>query len=373
MKFRTLKYHIKEGLSGIFKNRLMSLAAIITVMACIFIFIISMCVIENISYILEQFESKIGITVFVKDEVSDKDLTEIEQQLKQLNHVNDVRYTSKEQALQKEKENFKDKKFLEGLEKDNPLPRSFYLAIDSSENQRAVIAEVETIQKNFEQQFATKIAENKFKAEVEVFTQDTENESVESATEEVTNTELSANSKDKNGISLEEYQKAEVSAIGSDDYEYKGIYKITAAHTAADSLAAIKNTLRLVGIILLLVMIIIAMEIIMNTIKLTVFVRRNEINIMKYVGATDRFIRGPFIVEGLVIGIVGAIIPCAVCWFFYDQIVNIIYNEFSLVHKLFELKTGSDIFVTVIPLAILLGGGIGALASITSIRKHLNV
>ena len=367
MKFRTLKYHIKQGISGLFKNRLMSLAAIVTVMACVCILIISLCVVENINYIIEQFESRIGISVFIKDEVSDKDVSYIEQQLKSISHVQEVKYVSKEEALEKSKERWKDKTFWKGLEKDNPLPKSFDIVIDSSENQRAVIADVEKIQKNFEESIVSKNVEKDFKEKNKI----SENTS-EAVSEDLpeSNTEVL---KDKDGISIDEYKNAEISSIGSETYEYKGIYKIQAAQTAADSLATIKNTIRIISFVLILVMGIIAMGIIINTIKLTVFVRKNEINIMKYVGATDKFIRGPFIVEGFLIGIIGAIIPCIISWLFYDEIINVMYNEFSLLKRLFEFKQGSDIFTFIIPMSLIFGAGLGVLGSITSVKKHLNV
>jgi cell division transport system permease protein len=370
MKFRTLKYHIRQGVFGLLKNRLMTLAAIITVMACIFTLIISLCIVENISYIIEQFESKIGINIFIKDTVSDEDLSMLEQKFKEISHVSEVKYISKEEALEQSKGNIAsaDAKMWEGLEKDNPLPRSFVLMLDSSENQRAVINSAAEIQKNYEEGIISKSVEKNFTERVS-----------ENASEEVSGEDsaqggtISDQVKDSSDISLEEYKNAEISVIGSADYEYKGIYKIQASQSAADSLAAIKNTIRIIGIVLIVVMGIIATGIIINTIKLTVLLRKNEINIMKYVGATDGFIRGPFIVEGLLIGIIGAIIPCVISWIFYGEIISAMYNEFSIIKRLFEFCPSSEIFSFVIPVALIIGGGLGALGSITSIRKHLNV
>ncbi len=379
MKFRTLKYHIRQGVFGLLKNRLMTLAAIITVMACIFTLIISLCIVENISYIIEQFESKIGINIFIKDEVSDDDISVLEQKFKDISHVSEVRYISKEEALEESKGSIAsaDAKMWEGLEKDNPLPRSFVLMLDSSENQREVMSAAAAIQKSYEEEIVSEDVEKNFKtAAVKPQSGETEtggdvNESEDADT--VQDEDISDNSKDENDISLEEYKNAELSVIGSGDYEYKGIYKIQASQSAADSLAAIKNTIRIIGIVLIIVMGIIATGIIINTIKLTVLLRKNEINIMKYVGATDGFIRGPFIVEGLLIGIIGAIIPCVISWFFYGEIVNAMYSEFSIIKRLFEFCPGSEIFSFIIPVSLVIGGGLGALGSITSIRKHLNV
>ncbi len=376
MKFRTLKYHIRQGVSGILKNRLMSLAAIITVMACIFILIISLCIVENISYVINQFESKIGVNVYIKDSVPDRDVSMLEQKFKEISHVSEVRYISKEMALEEGKGSLasSDSKLWEGLEKDNPLPRSFVLMIDSSENQRDVIAAAEVIQKSYEEEIVSKSVEENFKTENVGKSENADRtETSENTSEETENSSISDSSKDASGISLEEYKKAEMSVIGAEDYKYKGIYKIQASQSLADSLSTIKNTIRIISIILILVMGIIATGIIINTIKLTVLLRKNEISIMKYVGATDRFIRGPFIVEGLLIGIIGSVIPCIISWISYDEIIGAMYNEFSLLKRLFEFSPSVEVFSFIVPIAVILGGGLGVIGSITSVRKHLDV
>lgn len=369
MKFRTLRYQIKEGVSGLFKNRLMSLAAIITVMACVFILIISLCIVENISYVLEQIETKISVSVFLGDKNSDQDIAVLEQRLKEVSHVSEIKYVSKEGAMQRAKETWNDSGFLKGFEEDNPFPRSFDLFIDNPENQRAVVEDVREIQKEFEKEIVSKNVEQKFNSENgDVQNFENSSEAVLENSEDVDKTE-----KDSSGVSLEEYKNAEISTIGTNGYEYIGIEKIRDSQSMADSFAAIKNTIRIMSSMLIIIMAVVATGIIVNTIKLTVFVRRNEINIMKYVGATDKFIRGPFVVEGILIGITGAIIPCIVSWLSYDKIINLMYDKFAILRRLFELCPSSEIFSFIVPLALIIGAGIGALGSITSVRKHLNV
>lgn len=369
MKFRTLKYQIKEGVSGLFKNRLMSLAAIITVMACVFILIISLCIVENISYVLDQIESKIAVSVFIGEKSDDADISVLEQRLKAISHVSEVKYISKEEAMKLAKEKWNDSTFLNGLEDENPLPRSFDLFIDSPENQRAVVEAVKEIQRDFEKEIVSKNVEQKFNSE------NGNSQGLENSSEAVSENGQEANGdvKDSSGVSLDEYKNAEISTIGTADYKYIGIEKIRDSQSAADSFAAIKNTVRVVSFMLIIIMAIVATGIIVNTIKLTVFIRRNEINIMKYVGATDRFIRGPFIVEGVLIGIMGAIIPCIVSWLSYDKIINLMYDKFAIIRRLFEFCPSSEIFSIIIPISLILGAGLGALGSITSVRKHLNV
>ena len=129
MKLRTLRYHINEGIKGIFKNGLMSLASIAIVSACIFIVIISLCLAVNIDYILEQLESNVGISVMFGETPDEEQIAELEQEIKQIPHVTDVQYNSKDDALDEAKAMFESDS-LESLRDDNPLPRSFDIKVD---------------------------------------------------------------------------------------------------------------------------------------------------------------------------------------------------------------------------------------------------
>jgi cell division transport system permease protein len=94
---------------------------------------------------------------------------------------------------------------------------------------------------------------------------------------------------------------------------------------------------------------------------------------MKYVGATDWFIRWPFIIEGVVIGLIGALIPIVICWLAYARFEVIYVTSFSIIANTASLKTGLQIFSIVGPISILMGALLGAVGSITAIRRHLNV
>ena len=117
----------------------------------------------------------------------------------------------------------------------------------------------------------------------------------------------------------------------------------------------------------------ISVVIITNTIKLSVFTRRTEISIMKYVGATDWFIRWPFVIEGIIIGIVGAAIPIIIAWPLYNKLVDVIYAQIPMVQNLVSFKFGIDIFSVLLPFALLFGALLGVIGSTISLRKHLNV
>lgn len=370
MKLRTLRYHINEGIRSIFKNGLMSLASIAVVGACIFIVIVSLCMAVNIDYVLEQIEANVGISVMFGEEPDESDIAGIEQQVKQIPHVTEVKYYSKDDALDQAKTMF-DADALEGLREDNPLPRSFDIKVDDIANQESVIKELENIRLEFEKTFYT----DKQEEPADEQTTD-ENVQTEETTQPVTN-EAGAVVPvviDSGEATTEAAQDTAASAedIGKEGYVFRGIEKINHLKEITDVLVTINIIVRVCSIILIGILCFISVGIIMNTIKLTVFIRKSEINIMKYVGATDWFIRWPFVIEGIIIGLVGALIPTGICWLVYDRIADFINNT-PFIKAIAQLKTAADIFCVVGPVALLIGVLLGAIGSINSLEKHLNV
>ena len=142
----------------------------------------------------------------------------------------------------------------------------------------------------------------------------------------------------------------------------------------ARELANFNNVLTIAGVVLFVLLGAMAFTIIMNTIKLSVYVRRNEITVMKYVGATDGFIRWPFIIEGLFIGFVGSIIPLLVCAFSYVGIIEAINTRFPLIEEVgMSFLSAGSVFGILTPVSLLLGLALGAFGSVNSIRKYLDV
>ena len=133
------------------------------------------------------------------------------------------------------------------------------------------------------------------------------------------------------------------------------------------------SLLALAAVLAILVLALIAVVIIMNTIKLSVFTRRYEINIMKFVGATDWFIRWPFLIEGLLIGLIGAAIPMAVGWLVYDQALAAMTNAFPAIVNIVNFLYAVDIFGWLVPCSLVGGMALGIIGSVSSIRKHLKV
>jgi len=151
-----------------------------------------------------------------------------------------------------------------------------------------------------------------------------------------------------------------------------GVVRVQNAHELTNMLISLNNAVRIVSIIMILILSLLSVIIIMNTIKLTVNNRRTEIIIMKYVGATEWFIKWPFVIEGIIIGVIGALIPIVISWFLYDGAISAMQNNFAMLSNADTFKASIELFPILIPLALLLGALIGTLGSITSMRKHLS-
>ena len=359
MNIRTLKYHIEEGVSGIFKNGLMSAASIATVAACAFILVVSLCIVLNIDYVLEQFESDVGISVFIGDDVSDLQLDEIDAALRKISNVREVEYVSKEDALKYAKDTMDDGSgILDGLENDNPLPRSFRITLRDPKAQKQVIEDLENLQRKVE----IDVIKNKYHID--------KNLSVEMIQKDEENEEIDIDSK---GFENKKNALDEISRMEDYGYKFMGIENIRHMQEETEILIMISTVMRVASVILVLVMCLVAVAIIMNTIKLTVFIRKNEISIMKYVGATDWFIRWPFMIEGLIIGLVGALIPLVICALGYKEILVMINTQMQMLTSIAELKETGALFSVIAPATIILGMTLGALGSITSMRQYLDV
>lgn len=400
MKLRTWKYYISQGFRGVFKNGLMSAASIIIVSACVFTVILSLSIMVNVDYVLSQIESNVGVTVFLGNKPTDAQVKVLQKKIEEMPNVTKVTYISQQGALEKAKKMW-DTDTLDGLKEDNPFPRSLDVQVSGISHQKDVIARITKLQQEFENQIVN--------GEVETVAETTTIDPAQAAKAAVNNAVKEAGSQPtttKTALLDKLTGTVEVQAegtsatpvteglptpatiqqennepdtvnnapkIGDADYEYQGIESIRHAQQLTDTLMAIDAIFKIVSVVIIAILAIISIGIIMNTIKLTVFIRKNEIGIMKYVGATDWFIRWPFIVEGVIIGLIGAAIPSVISWLSYDRIVDYFNTHISVLNTLVSLKSGSEIFIVTIPVALLVGALLGAVGSITSVRKHLRV
>lgn len=155
--------------------------------------------------------------------------------------------------------------------------------------------------------------------------------------------------------------------------QIKDIDTITSSNETITVLMNLAKGVRIFTLALLIILVIISVSIITNTIKLTVHSRRKEISIMKYVGATNNFIRGPFIIEGIVIGIIAAMITVLIVGVAYDVIAQKVMEAEFVKTMGISLVTFSDMFNLIITTYLTLGIGIGVVGSSISMRKYLEV
>ncbi len=371
MKIRSYKYHIKQGAKNISKNGLMSVASIASVAACAFILIISLCIAINLDRALEKAEESIGLSLYLGDDVNDEEIKMILDKLYKIPNITNVNYMSKEDALNWAKNEWKDNQdILSGFEDDNPFPRSFEISVDGAKNQKQVIKDVTILQKEFETEFIKKrkeetkdIIENSISDTTTQTTTQTQ-QSISQVTTQVVNEDKKEDVTDKTASNID---------INDKNYKFIGIERIRHSQRESDILLAINNTIRISSIVILIIFAVISVTIIINTIKLTVYVRKTEINIMKYVGATDWFIRWPFVIEGIIIGVIGSLIPIIVSILGYNKVVNLIYEKVPFITNYIGFKDTLSMFLAIAPVTIILGILLGVIGSASSIKKHLNV
>jgi cell division transport system permease protein len=152
-----------------------------------------------------------------------------------------------------------------------------------------------------------------------------------------------------------------------------GVRSVKQSEMVAETLSDFNRLVGYVSAGIILILLCVAVFLISNTVTVGISVRKEEIAIMKLIGASDFLVRAPFVVEGMVIGLIGAFIPLALLYGLYGRIVTYISEKFSFIGSMFSFLPTSTIFEMLVPVAILLGVGIGFVGSTFTIRKHLKV
>ena len=150
-----------------------------------------------------------------------------------------------------------------------------------------------------------------------------------------------------------------------------GVRKVNKSEQVADALTNVNMLIAYVSGAIILVLLAVAIFLISNTVSMGITIRKEEIAIMKYIGAKDSFVRAPFILEGVLIGIFGAAVPLLVLYFAYDKAINYILTRFSILNTLLDFLPVSAVYKTLLPVGLALGVGIGFVGSFLTIKKHL--
>ena len=295
MKLSTSEYFIKEVYTSFKRNIWMTLASIFTVVLSLFILGFFSIVILNLNKMADTLESQVQISVYLKDDLSQEEIDETKETLSKIEGLQDIKFITREEAMENFKERLGDQQFLlDALDDTNPLPDSFSLTVTSPQQVKTIADTASAL------------------------------DSVESA---------------------------------------------SYSQDIINHLFNLTHLIRLIGVALIILLTGAAIFIISNTIRLTVFARRKEIAIMKYVGATDWFIRWPFLLEGICLGFIGGGLATIFLYIVYNQVTQEIYEAMAF----FPLIPQHP-FIDYISLAILVAGIIiGALGSTISLKRFLKV
>lgn len=152
-----------------------------------------------------------------------------------------------------------------------------------------------------------------------------------------------------------------------------GVSKVNHSESIANMLADFNRLVGYVSMGIIVILFAVAIFLISNTVSVGIAVRREEIAIMKLIGAADYFVKAPFYVEGIMIGLIGSILPMVILYSIYERIIDFVAEKFSFLNNLMTFLSVDDIFKTLAPVAIVLGIGIGFAGSGLTIRKHLKV
>lgn len=317
MRISTFGYVGKQGVKNIWRNKMFSLASIATMSACIFLFGLFFSILVNFQYIIKSAEEGVAITVLFNDDATEEQKKEVGEQLESRDDVSEVKYVSADDAWAEfQKDYFGDNPELaEGFKDDNPLAHS----------------------DNYEVYMKTVKGNNK---------------------------DLIAKSK-----SLSATQQDLVKFAQSLD----GVRQVNKSDVVANTLSSVNMLVAYVSIAIIAILLGVSIFLISNTVTTGITVRKEEIAIMKYIGAKDFVVRSPFVIEGLIIGLFGAVIPLALLYFLYDKAVVYIMEKFSILKNIITFLPVGNVYIYLLPIGLAMGIGIGFLGSYFTVRKHLRV
>ncbi len=151
------------------------------------------------------------------------------------------------------------------------------------------------------------------------------------------------------------------------------IRRINKSEITATTLSGVNALIAYVSLGIIAILFAVSIFLISNTVTIGISVRKEEINIMKYIGATDFFVRSPFVIEGMMIGLIGSLLPLGIIYFIYNHMILYVTERFAMLTKVLNFLPVETIFQTLFPVSVAMGVGIGFIGSIVTVRKHLRV
>ena len=153
----------------------------------------------------------------------------------------------------------------------------------------------------------------------------------------------------------------------------EGVRTVNRSEITASTLTGINALIAYISVGIIAILFAVSIFLISNTVTIGISVRKEEITIMKYIGATDFFVRSPFVIECMLIGVIGALIPIGIIYVLYNKVIEYIMLKFATLTQLLSFVPVEIIFGKLLPISVIMGVGIGFLGSITTVRKHLRV
>lgn len=302
MRPSTFWYNFKQGFKNIRRNWMFSLASIITMTACIFLFSIFYSIVENLNFITRTVEQDVAITVFFDEGTTEEQMKEIGKKIEERPETAKAVFVSADEAW----DEFIDvylggsEEAAEGFKDDNPLANS---------------------------------------ASYEVY------------------------------VNQIEQQSQLVDYISNLDH----VREVKQSKEAEQTLTSINRLIFYISLAVIAVLLIISVFLISNTVSVGISVRREEIGIMKLIGASNFFVRFPFLLEGIILGFIGAAIPLGAFYFLYNQAVRMVLTKFNGLSDFMKFIPVQEIYQVLLPVGLVLGIGIGLIGSYITTRKHLRV
>ena len=295
MRLYNISYFLHEGIHSIFTHRLMSMAAMGVITACLLLMGSFSLVAANVDRLLADVESKNKVVAFVDETYSEEDSRALEDTILEIPEISSVEFMTKQEALDNFRDDFgEESELLNGLEDRNPLRDRYTVSLHNIED--------------------TKTVSEKLK-------------------------------------------------------EIEGVAKVSARSDISEKIIQLRDVVTIICIALILILILVSVFIISNTVNLTIFNRREEIAIMKMIGATNGFVRIPFVIEGLLIGLAGACLALLLQWGVYEYVVAGALSGISFIPTIPFSECAGYISAVFFGTGILVGG----LGSAITLRKFLKV
>ena len=311
MKISTLLYTIKQGFANIFRNKWYSLASIATISACLFLFGLFYSIVANFQNILKTAEEGVSVTVFFHSEWDGCE-SHIDGQIPSEQRIEEI---GQEIAKRAEVSDVQFKSADEAWATFGP--------------------------DYFGEDYAEGFPENPLAGEdsYEIFLSD---------------------------VSMQDALVTWLQSIPE-------VRKVNYSEMTANTLSGLNLLIAYVSMGIIVILLAVSIFLISNTVTIGISVRSEEINIMKYIGATDFFVRAPFVLEGMLIGLIGAAVPLGLIYSLYNYALNYMVNRFMVLSGFLNFLSVDEVFHFLVPVSLGVGVGIGFLGSISTVRKHLHV